>query len=127
MGIPFFMLWLPVMPVYDWIKPWDEAVQALKHENKNGLRWMVGFDYDNNHGFHGGPLYCFKKRDYILIPSVFSDPSIYEFSEGTDGGKGLKKRPYDAFGYLSIYVGIITFSWLVSKPRILRLLKKAEK
>jgi hypothetical protein len=122
--IPFFMLWLPILPIYDWIRPWDEAVAALKHENKGELRWMVGFESDSNYNFHGEPLHCFNKRDYILIPSVFSDPSVYGFSEGTDITKGLKKEQYGAFGYLALYIGIIVFSWFVSKPRILRLFQK---
>jgi hypothetical protein len=114
---PFFTLWLPIMPIYDWLKPWDEAVVALQKEKQDGLRWMVGFE-SSSETVNGELTHYLKERDFVVIPSVFTSPTVYEYSEGTNIEKGLKVRPYDAFGYLMMYAGLICFSWFVSVRKI---------
>jgi hypothetical protein len=116
-AVPFFTLWIPVMPVYDWLKPWDEAVAALKKEKKGGLRWMVGFE-SSSESINGELTRYVKQRDFVIVPSVFTSPTVYEFSEGISIEKGLKVRPYHALGYLAMYAGLIAFSWFVSWRKI---------
>lgn len=115
--VPFFTLWIPIMPVYDWLQPWDEAVVAIKAEKKEGVRWMVGFA-SSSESINGELKQYYKKRDFVILPSVFTSPTVYEYSEGTGITKGLTVRPYFAFGYLLIYAGLVAFSWFVSVRKV---------
>ncbi len=115
--VPFFTLWIPIMPVYDWLRPWDDAVLALKEEKKEGVRWMVGFA-SSSESINGELTHYHRKRDFVVLPSVFASPTVYEYSEGTGITKGLTVRPYFALGYLLMYAALIAFSWFVSVRKI---------
>ena len=115
--VPLFALSIPVATVYDWLKPWPEAVIALKKERDHGLRWMVGYSYSRE-SFNGEVVRFHRQRDFVVIPSVFLSPTVYEYSEGTDIETGLKVRPYHAFGYLVMYAAMISFSWFISVRKI---------
>jgi hypothetical protein len=118
---PLFTLAIPVMPIYDWLSPWDGAVSALAHEG-TGLRWMVGFERFDSSVEGKASL---TKRSYVLLPGVFKDPSVYDVVKKSDGAAALKKQPYGVFGYLGFYAVLVLLTWFVSRPQILRLLRKA--
>ena len=115
--VPLFTLQIPLMPIYDWLRPWDGAVVALKKEKNEGLRWMVGYA-SSRETINGELTHYHRKRDFVIVPSVFSSPTVYEYSEGTGIASGLTVRPYFAFGYLLMYAGMISFSWFVSVRKI---------
>ncbi len=115
--VPLFTIIMPVATVYDWLKPWPEAVVALTKEKEEGLRWMVGFSYSSETA--NSELVRFhRERDFVVIPSVFLSPTVYEYSEGTGIEKGLKVRPYHALGYLAMYAAMISFSLFVAVRKI---------
>jgi len=115
--VPLFTVLIPVSTIYDWVRPWDEAVTALKKEKNEGLRWMVGYAYSSE-SINGEVVRFHRKRDFVVVPSVFVSPTVYEYSEGTGIEKGLKVRPYFALGYLVMYAAMISFSWFVSVRKI---------
>jgi hypothetical protein len=119
---PLFTLAIPVMPIYDWLSPWDDAVSALAREG-TGLRWMVGFERVDS-SVENKPSQT--RRSYVLLPGVFKDPSVYDFVRVADGGNAtLKKQPNVAFDYLGLYAVLVLLNWFVSRPQILRLMRKA--
>lgn len=115
--VPLFTLSIPMMPVYDWLCPWPDAVAAVKEEKPSGLRWMVGYAFESER-INGELTHFYRKRDFVVFPAVFRSATVYEFSEGTGVPKELKPRPYLAFGYLLMYAGMISFSWFVSVRKI---------
>jgi len=115
--VPLFTIMVPLGTIYDWARPWDEAVAALKKEKEGGLRWMVGTSYERE-SVNGEVVNYHRQRDFVVVPSVFLSPTVYEFSEGTGVEKGLKVRPYGALGYLFLYAVMISFSWFVSVRKI---------
>lgn len=119
--MPFFTLSIPVIGLYDWVKPWEEAVVALKKEKSDGLRWMVSSASIRSSG--GNVEQYHRQRSFVILPSVFLRPTVYEFSEGTGIEQGLKVRPWDALVYLFMYAGLIAFSWFISVPKIKRLFR----
>ena len=115
--VPLFTIMIPLGTIYDWVRPWDEAVVALKKEKDGGLRWMVGTSYERE-SINGEVVRYHRQRDFVVVPSVFASPTVYEYSEGTGIEKGLKVRPYGALGYLVMYIAMICFSWFVSVRKI---------
>lgn len=118
---PLFTLAIPVMPIYDWLSPWDDAVNTLAREG-TGLRWMVGFERIDSSVEGKASL---TKRSYVLLPGVFKDAAVYDVVKKSDGEAALKKQPYGLFGYLGLYAVLASLTWFVSRPQILRLVRKA--
>jgi hypothetical protein len=118
---PLLTLATPVMPIYDWLSPWDDAVSALAREG-TGLRWMVGFERIDSSVEGKASL---TKRSYVLLPGVFKDATVYDVVKKSDGEAALKKQPYGVFGYLGLYAVLALLTWFVSRPQILRLLRTA--
>jgi hypothetical protein len=114
---------IPIMPIFDWIYPWNEAAVAFKKENSNAVRWMVGIEYTKKN-YNNNVIYYKYQRTYIALPNVFTDPATYEFTEGMRSTAVLRRNSYGVFNYIAIYSGLICFSWFVSRPRIKKLLTR---
>ena len=56
-----------IMPIYDWINPWEEAVEALEEKNEFSLRWMVGSGGGKTTR-NGIVTKEERKRQYVLFP-----------------------------------------------------------
>ena len=124
-AVPCLALTTLVLPVYDWLFPWRDAVIALKAEEHFSGRLMVGLvDISEGGGLVPVPYKEFRKRVYVLIPNVLWDPSTYQYAEGTGLPGTLRKRPHDALSYLLIDATAIGFSIFVSYPKIRRLIRE---
>ena len=112
---------LVILPVLDRIIPWDDAVAALKRENPSGVRWRVattmGLEWTK-----GEPIRYARHEYFIMLPAVFVRPTVYEFYDGPDIGKGLKVHPYPAlrFPVLIVVAGLVAALGFV----LLQLLKR---
>ena len=128
----FFLIVIPLHVIHDYINPWKEELNDLDIKKPNNVRLLVGFtDYSAKY-FNDGGYEIYKSREWVLFPSVFTEPHTYEYHkyEIKKSGKELQFSKSNqinenaAFSYLFFDLAAYLFSWFVSKPKIIRWYKQ---
>ena len=114
--IPVLLALVIVLPLFDWISPWDEAVNEISRE-VSGVRILVGIEYKKT-TIDGILKHYIRKREFVVFPAVFTDWRTYEYVEGSNISKGLVIHRRGAVGYLIFYLAFAYIFIRFSIPRL---------
>ena len=108
-----FLVFLVVMPVYDWIAPVPFASQGLSRFD-NQLRVCVGVGSHLRIG--GGESSFRKQRTYLLFPRALRDPSLVSVTLDVGSGRIATDENAGALWFLLAVVALCawaTWRWWV--------------
>lgn len=123
----FTALSVPLMPVIDWIAPWDEAVTMLEENEVSGIRLMVGFSGSYQASLNDGSSQSNSSRSFMMIPQVFSDAKAYTAFRNSEGDVEIYTHENGAFNYLLMYAILGLITRFFTLPRIVQLFIKVGK
>lgn len=128
----FFLVVIPIHAIHDYLNPWQEEVKDLKNKKTNNMRLLVGFTgYSANYG-EDGDYESYKRREWVMFPSVFTEPHTYEYYQYEIRKRGMKVErskfnqinKNGALKYLFLNIVAYCFCWFVSKPKITKWYKQ---